>query len=452
MGNRILIAGGVGGGATVAAQIRRQDREATIILFEKGQEIAFSNCGMPYYIGDVIEERENLLVSSEAFSEKYNVDVRLQSEVIGIQPNDKNVEVNTHPGTYDETYDKLILAPGASPISPDIEGMQKENTFVLRTIPDMDHIKVYIQKEKPQSAAIVGAGFVGLEMAENLRALGLECTLIDRSNQVMKIVDEDMAGIIQTHMENKDVGVLLNDGLDSFSDNGKTLHLNSGKSMHADMTILAAGIKPNTSIAKEAALNVGIKDSIEVNDYMQTSDADIYALGDAVQITDFHSGGPRHTPLAGPAHRQAYIIAMHLAGTPVAYRGTIGASILKVFDLTVAASGNNETALQQLGWNYEKTTLSTYEHAGYYPGSRKLTLKILFNPETGIIYSGQAVGFGGADKRHAVLATAIKGGLTVFDLVDLELAYAPPYSRPKDPVNILGYKAIAQVEADENGE
>lgn len=448
MQRRIVIAGGVGGGATVAAQIRRQDKEASIILLEKDNEIAFSNCGMPYYIGEVIDDREKLLVSSEGFSEKYQVDVRLQSEAVGIQREDKRVQVCDTSGVYSEAYDKLILAPGASPNRPAIAGMQSENTFILRTIPDMDEIKAYIQKEKPKSAVIVGAGFVGLEMAENLHAAGLECTLIDRSKQVMKLVDADMAELIQDHMKQKGVTIRLKDGLASFSDQGKTLHLNSGGTIQADMTILAAGIKPNTAIAKEAGLDLGIKDTIKVNDYMQTNDADIYALGDAVQTNDFLSGEARHTALAGPAHRQAYIIARHFSGSHVQYRGTIGASILKAFDLTVAASGNNESALKRIGWNYEKTTLNAREHAGYYPDARKLTLKILFDPNTGLIYSGQAIGFGGADKRHAVLATAVKGHMTIYDLADLELAYAPPYSSPKDPINILGYKAIAQVEAD----
>lgn len=446
MDKRILIVGGVGGGATVAAQIRRKDKEASIILFEKDDEIAFSNCGMPYYIGDVVESRDKLLVSAEGFSKKYNVDVRLHSDVIDIKRNNKTIHIQGESETYTETYDKLILAPGATPIEPDIKGTQPENTFTLRTIPDMDRIQSYIDAKSPASAAVIGAGFVGLEMVENLREVGLECTLIDRSEQVMKIVDEDMATMIQNELEEKGVHVLLNDGLASFSNNGKTLHLNSGKSIDADMTILAVGIRPNTSLAKDASLELGIKETIAVNAFMQTSDKDIYALGDAIQTKDFQSGQPRHVALAGPAHRQAYIIASHLSGEPIPYRGSIGASILKVFDLTVAASGNIARTLKEQGYEFKETILNGYEHAGYYPGSRKLTLKILFDQKTGIIYSGQVVGFGGVDKRHAVLATAIKGNMTVYDLADLELAYAPPYSSPKDPINILGYKAIAGIE------
>lgn len=446
MSKRIVIVGGVGGGATVAAQIRRKDKDAQIILFEKGKEIAFSNCGMPYYIGDIIEERDKLLVSADDFSKRYGIDVCLESEVTSIQRDKKSIQYKNASETYEESYDKLILAPGASPIVPNMEGLNPENTFTLRTIPDMDDIQSYIDTHKPTSVAIIGAGFIGLEMAENFREIGLECTIVDRSDQVMKIVDDDMATMIQDQLEENSVQLLLQDGLSSFADNGKTLHLNSGKTIQADMTILAVGIKPNTSMAKDAALDLGMKGTIAVNPYMQTNDADIYALGDAVQIRDFQTDDPRHIALAGPAHRQAYIIAMHLAGETVPYQGSTGASILKVFDLTVAASGNTKKTLQEHGYDFEETILNGYEHAGYYPGSQKLTLKILFDAKTGVIYSGQVIGFGGVDKRHAVLATAIKGNMTIYDLPELELAYAPPYSSPKDPINLLGYKAIEQVE------
>src|SRR5699024_9255838 len=381
------------------------------------------------------------------FSEKYGVDVRLQSKVIHIERGNKTVQVQDTSETYMVTYDTLILAPGASPIIPDMKGMQPENTFILRTIPDMDNIQTYIDKHQPQSAAIIGAGFIGLEMAENLRAIGIDCTIVNRSSQIMKIVDEDMATKIQEHMEENGVRFYLNDGLESFTDNGTTLHLDSGETIRADMTLLAVGINPNTSLAKAASLDLGMKHTMKVNQYMQTNDEDIYALGDAVEIKDFQNGNPRHIALAGPAHRQAYIIAAHINGDPVPYKGSIGASILKVFDLTVAASGNTETTVSKMGYNYKKVTLNGYEHAGYYPGSRKLTLKILFDAETGILYSAQAVGFGGVDKRHAVLATAMKGNMTIYDLADLELAYAPPYSSPKDPINLLGYKAIAEMKA-----
>lgn len=446
MSKRILIVGGVGGGATVASQIRRKDKEATIILFEKGDEIAFSNCGMPYYIGDVVESRDKLLVSTDGFSKKYDVDVRLQSKVIDIERHNKTIHIQNNQRTYTETYDKLILAPGATPIRPDMEGMQPTNTFTLRTIPDMDRIQSYIDKEKPTSAAVVGAGFIGMEMVENLRAIGIECTLINRSDQVMNIVDKDMAAMIQEELENNGVHVLLNDGVESFSHNGKVLHLHSGQTVEAEMTILAVGIQPNTSLAKKASLKLGIKETIAVNAFMQTNDEDIYALGDAVEIRDFQNGAPRHIALAGPAHRQAYVIASHLSGESVSYNGSIGASILKVFDLTIAASGNTSRTLKEMNDPFEETILHGYEHAGYYPGSQKLTLKILFNATSGIIYSAQVVGYGGVDKRHAVLATAMKGNMTIYHLAELELAYAPPYSSPKDPINILGYKAIAQLE------
>lgn len=443
MANKIIIVGGVGGGATVAAQIRRQDQEAEIIVFDKGEHIAFSNCGIPYYIGNVVDNREDILVETDAFAKKYDVTVQTNTEVTAIHRSAKQIQYKSKEGVYSAPYDKLILSPGASAIIPNMRNVNQERVFALHTIPDMDHIHKFIKKSKPKHVAVVGAGFIGLEMVENLHAIGLDCTLINRSEHIMKMVDVDVAENIEDHLKAKGVHVVLNDGLASFTNEGKTLWLNSGASIEADMTILALGIRPETSLAANASLDLGKKEAITVNEYMQTNDPDIYALGDAVEVKDFLTDTPKHVALAGPAHRQAYVIASHLQGINIPYKGALGSAILKVFDLTVAATGHTTASLGKLGRKFKQVVLETYDHAGYYPGSGKMFLKVLFDPDNGVIYGAQGAGSAGVDKRIAVLTTAIKGKLTVADLSELELAYAPPYSRPKDPVNILGYKAAA---------
>ncbi|MFD1039984.1 CoA-disulfide reductase [Virgibacillus byunsanensis] len=445
MTRKIVIVGGVGGGATVAAQLRRQDKDSEIIIFDKGSHIAFSNCGMPYYIGGVVSERDHLLRETDKFAKKYNVTVRTQSEVTAINRSQKQVQYNHE---HVESYDKLILAPGASAIVPDIEGLNTDRAFPLHTIPDMDSIYAYIEANKPKSVAVVGAGFVGLEMVENFKEIGLDCTIIDRSSQVMKLVDPDLGSVIQEHIEKKGVEVILDDGLASFTDDGQTLQLNSGKSVQADMTLLAVGVKPNTALAKDALLNLGDTGAISVNEFMQTNDPDIYALGDVVETNHYLTNTPSHIALAWPAHRQAFIIASHLDGEQVPYRGTLGSAILKVFDLDVGVTGHSSTTLNELGINFKEASLEARSHAGYYPGSEKIHIKILFDPHNGKIYGAQVVGGHGVDKRIAVLVTAIQGKLTVKDLPELELPYAPPYSSPKDPINILGYKASAMLETE----
>ncbi|OZU87717.1 CoA-disulfide reductase [Virgibacillus indicus] len=448
MAQKIVIIGGVGGGATAAAQIRRNDKQSEVILFDKGSHISFSNCGMPYYIGGAVEERDDLLISADRFREKYKVDVRTNSEVISINRKKKSIQYKMESEIHEETYGKLILSPGAEAVVPNIDGIEETRTFTLHTIPNMDAIHSFIDMEKPKTAAIVGAGFIGMEIVENLHALGIKCTVIDRSEQVLKLVDHDMASIIEDHLSEKNVDIILNDSLASFSDHGKCLHLNSGKTVQADMTILAVGIKPNTKLAIDAELKIGNTGAIHVNEFMQTTDPDIYALGDAVETKDQITQAPRSFALAWPAHRQAYIIASHLNGETISYNGTLGSAILKVFDLTVGATGNNSTRIKQQGFTFKEATLKTYSNARYYPGSDRVWLKVLFDEKSGTIYGGQVVGFAGADKRLAVLATAIKGNLTVADLPELELAYAPPYSSSKDPINILGYKAASQIEKE----
>lgn len=445
MTRKIVIVGGVGGGATVAAQIRRQDKDSQVILFDKGNHIAFSNCGMPYYIGEVVRNRDDLLVETDAFAKKYGVTVHANTEVIAIHRSKKQIQYKNNDGVYTENYDKIILSPGATANVPDFKGLNKERTFTLHTIPDMDNINTFIREKKAKHVAVVGAGFIGLEIVENLKAIGLECTVINRSEQVMKLVDQDMATWIADHLKAKGIRVIVNDGLASFTNDGKTVHLTSGKSIHADMTILAVGIKPKTDLAADASLTLGNNGAITVNAYMQTNDPDIYALGDAIETNDLLTNQPRYAALAWPAHRQAFIIASHLQGTNIPYNGTLGSAVLKVFDLTVAATGHTTASLENLDYSFKEVRLDTYSHAGYYPGSEKLALKILFNAIDGTIYGAQGVGLAGVDKRLAVLSTAIKGNLTVADLPELELAYAPPYSSPKDPVNIIGYKASAML-------
>ncbi|WP_077324524.1 CoA-disulfide reductase [Virgibacillus siamensis] len=446
MSRKIVIVGGVGGGSTVTSQIRRVDPDAEIILFDKGSYIGFSNCGMPYYIGGVVEKRKKLLIDTEKFSDKFNADVRTNAEVTSIDRVSKSVSYNDASGTHKETYDTLIYAPGATAVTPDSTGINPDRTFTLRTIPDMDEIYHYIQNHQPKNCAIIGAGFIGMEMVENLTNIGIDCTIVDRSKQVMKLVDKEIAEPIENHLEEKGVHVMLEESLDSFSDNGTKLQLKSGKTLQADMTIMATGVKPNTNIAKAAGLETGKTGALKVNDFMQTNDPDIYALGDVVETEDFLTRNPRNVALAWPAHRQSFIIANHLEGKDIPYNGTLGSAIFKVFDLDVAATGLNRTALKQLGISFKEATHEALSHAGYYPGADKISLKVLFDAKVGTIYGAQCVGESGVDKRIAVISTAMKGKMTVADLAQLELAYAPPYSSPKDPVNILGYKASGMLD------
>ncbi|ASN06923.1 CoA-disulfide reductase [Virgibacillus necropolis] len=441
MGNKIVIVGGVGGGATVAAQIRRMDSESELILFDKGEHIAFSNCGMPYYIGGIVDEREKLLRDSNDFAEKYKVKLNINSEVVQINREKKEVTYRAEDHEQKESYDTLILAPGAHASVPDLDGLNNEVTFTLHTIPDMDAIHAYIAKNKPKTCAIIGAGFIGLEMVENLHKLGLDCTVIDRSKQVMKLVDPDMATMIQDHLKAKGVNLILNEGMESFTNEGKTIQLSSGKSVEADMTILAVGITPYTKLASEADLQIGETGAIAVNEFMQTNDSSIFALGDAVETADYLTQTQRHVALAWPAHRQAYIIANYLKGKKIPYQGTLGSAIFKVFDLSVAVTGHNGASLDQLGIAYQEVTHEALSHAGYYPGAEKVSIKVMFDANEKIV-GAQVIGEDGVDKRLAILATAIKGGITITELAELELAYSPPYSSPKDPINIIGYKAI----------
>ena len=442
-----LIIGGVAGGATVAARLRRMDEKANIILFERGKYVSYANCGLPYYIGDTINNREKLFVqTAKGFTDRFRIDIRTEQEVTAIRPDKKEVEIkNLSTGeTYTETYDKLVLSPGAEPLRPGIEGIGSKKIFTLRNVPDTDTIKNYVNTENPKRAIVVGGGFIGLEMAENLYDLGIQVDVVEMANQVMAPLDFSMAAIVHRQLTDKGVGLHLEDGVSRFEekDGGVTVHLRSGKQIATDMVLLSIGVRPETKLAKDAGLAIGERGGITVNDYMQTSDADIYALGDAVEVRHLVTGQPALIPLAGPANKQGRIVADNIVfGNKEKYPGSIGTSIAKVFDLTVAAAGANAKLLQQNNIPYISSYTHGASHAGYYPGAVPLSIKILFAPENGKLLGAQIVGFNGVDKRIEMLAQVIQRGGTVHDLAELEHAYAPPYSSAKDPVNMAGFVA-----------
>lgn len=442
-----LIIGGVAGGATVAARLRRMDEKANIILFERGKYVSYANCGLPYYIGDTINNREKLFVqTAKGFTDRFRIDIRTEQEVTAIRPDKKEVEIkNLSTGeTYTETYDKLVLSPGAEPLRPGIEGIGSKKIFTLRNVPDTDTIKNYVNTENPKRAIVVGGGFIGLEMAENLYDLGIQVDVVEMANQVMAPLDFSMAAIVHRQLTDKGVGLHLEDGVSRFEekDGGVTVHLRSGKQIATDMVLLSIGVRPETKLAKDAGLAIGERGGIAVNDYMQTSDADIYALGDAVEVRHLVTGQPAPIPLAGPANKQGRIVADNIVfGNKKKYPGSIGTSIAKVFDLTVAAAGANAKLLQQNNIPYISSYTHGASHAGYYPGAVPLSIKILFAPENGKLLGAQIVGFNGVDKRIEMLAQVIQRGGTVHDLAELEHAYAPPYSSAKDPVNMAGFVA-----------
>ncbi len=442
-----LIIGGVAGGATVAARLRRMDEKANIILLERGKYVSYANCGLPYYIGDTINNREKLFVqTAKGFTDRFRIDIRTEQEVTAIRPDKKEVEIkNLSTGeTYTETYDKLVLSPGAEPLRPGIEGIGSKKIFTLRNVPDTDTIKNYVNTENPKRAIVVGGGFIGLEMAENLYDLGIQVDVVEMANQVMAPLDFSMAAIVHRQLTDKGVGLHLEDGVSRFEekDGGVTVHLRSGKQIATDMVLLSIGVRPETKLAKDAGLAIGERGGIAVNDYMQTSDADIYALGDAVEVRHLVTGQPALIPLAGPANKQGRIVADNIVfGNKKKYPGSIGTSIAKVFDLTVAAAGANAKLLQQNNIPYISSYTHGASHAGYYPGAVPLSIKILFAPENGKLLGAQIVGFNGVDKRIEMLAQVIQRGGTVHDLAELEHAYAPPYSSAKDPVNMAGFVA-----------
>ena len=442
---KILIVGGVAGGASAAARLRRLSEKDEIIMFEKGEYISFANCGLPYYVGEVIQNRNKLLVQTvEGMGTRFNLDIRNWTEIVQINRETKTVTARkvATGEEYTESYDVLILSPGASPIKPRIEGIEEaNNVYTLRNIPDTDRIKEKVDFEKPEKAVVIGGGFIGLEIAENLCERGVEVTIVDKGNQVMAPIDFEMAQIVHTHIREKGVHLLLEENVSAILEQGNKVRLDSGKELEADMILLAIGVKPESMIAKEAGLDVGVNGAIKVNEHMQTSDPSIYAVGDVIEVKDYIHGTDTYIPLAWPANRQGRLVADHIHGKEAVYNGTLGTSIAKVFDLSVASTGSNEKILKRQGVPYEVVHVTPNSHAGYYPGAAQLNLKLIFDKETGRIYGAQAVGKDGVDKRIDVIATAIKGNMTVLDLPDIEIAYAPPYSSAKDPVNMAGYAA-----------
>lgn len=440
---KVLIVGGVAGGASAAARLRRLDEKADIIMFEKGEYISYANCGLPYYIGGEITDKNELtLQTPESFQGRFNVDVRVFQEATAINRESKTVTVkNLKTGEiYTESYDKLILSPGAEPIRPNLPGADSKRIFTLRNIPDTYRIKDFIDRSDVKRAAVVGAGYIGVEMAENLRIAGLEVTLIEMQDQVIAPLDYDMACDVQNHLVEKGVKLILSNGVQSIEDKGNELEitLSNGK-IAADMLLLSIGVRPESSLAADAELHLNNRGAVLVDEYMRSSDPDIYVLGDAIEITDFVTGQPGYIPLAGPANRQGRLAAGHICGVDRTYSGTQGSSVLKVFDMTVATTGINEKTAKRLGIPYEKSFTYSGSHAGYYPGAMGMSIKTLFDPHTGKILGAQLVGYDGVDKRCDVLATAIRANMNAYDLTELELCYAPPFSSAKDPVNMVGF-------------
>ena len=443
---KYLIVGGVAGGATAAARIRRNTEQAEIILFEKGQYISYANCGLPYYIGGVIEERDRLFVQTpEAFGKRFNIDVRVNSEVTRIEADKKLVHVRTSDGReYTESYDKLLLSPGASPVRPPLPGIDSEGIFTLRNVADTDRIKNYMQAHTVKRAVIVGGGFIGLEMAENLHHAGAQVAVVEMANQVMGPIDFSMASHVHQHLQEKGVQLYLEQAVESFTRENDRLkvHFKSGIQLEADLVLLSIGVRAQTSLAQEAGLKLGEMRGIYVNEYLQTSDEAIYAVGDAIEFPHPITGKPWLNFLAGPANRQARIVADNMVfGNIEVYEGSIGTSIAKVFDLTVASTGLPAKRLKQMEIPYLSATIHSGSHAGYYPGALQMDIKITFSPTDGRLYGAQIVGYDGVDKRIDQYALAIKNGATVEQLTRLEHAYAPPFSSAKDPVAISGYVA-----------
>ena len=441
---KVVIIGGVAGGATAAARLRRLDEQAEIIILERSGYISYANCGLPYYIGGEITDREALTLQTPAsFWARFRIEVRVHNEVTAIHPERKNVTVRRLDDgvVYEEAYDKLILSPGAKPVRPALPGINDSRIFTLRNVEDTFAIHAFIEQNAPRRAVVAGGGFIGLEMAENLTQQGIETTIVERMEQVMAPLHSDMACSVHAYLREKGVNLRLGETVAGFTSNeaGLRVRLESGDSVSADFVILALGVAPDTALARAAGLALGVRGSIAVNDRMQTSDQDIYAVGDAVESVHFVSGEKTLAALAGPANKQGRIAADQICGRESRYHGVQGSSVLKLFDMTVAATGLNEAAARAAGIAFDKTVTFSASHATYYPGATNMTVKTLFSPETGRLLGAQIVGFEGVDKRIDVLAAAVRMGMTGEALTELELSYAPPYSSAKDPVNMAGY-------------
>lgn len=438
---KTIIIGGVAGGASAAARLRRLDESAEIILLERGGYISFANCGLPYYIGGVIRNQRSLtLQTPESFRARFNIDVRINSEAIKIEPSFKKITVkNLRTGEcYEENYDNLVLSPGAEPFRPDIDGIDSPTVFTLRNIPDTMRIKEYIETKKPQSAVIVGGGYIGVEMAENLRIAGLEVSVVELADHLIAPLDFDMAADIHRYIKEKGINLFLNNGVKAIED-GRVVMQNG--EVKADMIIMSVGVRPETALAKECGIELNRRGCIVVNSRMQTNIPDIYAVGDAAEVRDFITNAPAFIPLAGPANKQGRVAADNIAGIPSEYSGTQGSAILKLFDMTIGATGLNEKSAAAAGIDYDKTYISPASHAGYYPGAQNMSVKAIWDRKSLKLIGAQLVGFDGVDKRTDILAAAIRFGAKITDLAGLELCYAPPFGSAKDPVNMLGFTA-----------
>ena len=448
MSKTIVIVGGVAGGATTAARLRRVDEDAKIIMIERGENISYANCGLPYYIGGVIKERSNLLIQTpQSFGQLFNIDVRIFTEVTAIDPEKKTVAVKNlqDDSTYDLYYDQLVLSPGAKPIIPPLPGIDHKHIFTLRNVDDTDNIKAFVDDNEPKSAVVIGAGFIGLEMAENLHHQGIKVDVVEAASQVLNMLDNEMSALLHQHFKEQEVGLHLNSRVMSFEDvdNERVkLTLENGETITTDFVILSIGVKPDTILADKAGLKIGKTGAIWVDEYLQTSAKDVYALGDCIEYPHPVSGEPVITYLAGPANKQGRLLANNLTfGHRRRYSGSHGTAIAKIFDLTAAITGTSDKALAKAGVEHISTIINGNSHAGYYPGAMQMTMKISFHPETGLVYGGQIVGYKGVDKRIDMLATTIQNGGTIYDLQEVEHAYAPPFNSAKEMVNQIGFNA-----------
>lgn len=453
MSKKLVIIGGVAGGASAATRSRRLDEKLEIILIERGEFVSFANCGLPYYIGGAIKERQDLLVTNvKDLKQRFNIDVRIFSEALSIDRENKKIKVkDLKNGTiYEESYDNLILSTGAAPLKPPLPGIDLDSIFTLRNIPDSDNIRKFIDEKKPEKAVVIGGGFIGIEMAENLRERSLNVTLIEMADQIMAPLDREMVAPVHCYLVEKGVDLILNDGVKSFHKEGEktVVTTQGGKELEADMVILSIGVKPENMLAKEAGLEMGERGGIKTDEYMRTGDPSIYAIGDTAEIIDFVTGKPTLIPLAGPANKQGRTAADNISGRKTPYMGSQGTSVVKIFDWVAASTGANEKTLKQYGIPYKVSYTFSGSHASYYPGSQIMNIKLIFAPDDGKVLGAQIVGGDGVDKRADVFATAIRSGLTVYQLEELELAYAPPFSSAKDPANLAGMVAANILKGD----
>ena len=447
MNKKVLIVGGVAGGASAAARLRRLNENIEIIVFEKGEYISFANCGLPYYVGESIKERDALLLQTpDKMKARFNIDVRINSEVISIDANKKTIKVNSRfDGEYEENYDYLVLSPGAKPIKPNLPGIDSNKIFQVRNLPDIDNIKQYVDNKNAKNAVVIGGGFIGIEMAENLKERGIQVTLIEAAPHILTPLDSEFSVLVEKELNENGISIILEDKVTGFDDRGLDIKvkLSSGKEIVCDMIVSAIGVTPDTEFIKGSGIDLGERGHIKVDDHMRTNKDGVFAVGDAISVRDFVNGNETFIPLAGPANRQGRIVADNIANIDSKYKGTLGTSIIKIFDMIAASTGNNERTLNRYGIKYNKVYLHPMSHAGYYPNSTPLTIKVLYDVE-GKILGAQALGYEGVDKFIDVIATTIKFGGTMNDLTELELAYAPPFLSAKSPANMAGFMAQNQ--------